>query len=345
METLRTIRRTRALTLLDLAALTGIPARTLAEAEYGLRRLETAEREMLALVLGLSSQDLTGAHPRMYRGATRLEAIPWPDQRVLQVLAGLALVATVTTGSLELADRLNQVRWPQFARTHHAGVATLDEAIGSRALETLALQPTRAEAARLWQATLVSWAAQASTEREALAPPLLVAPTPGDEVAPAPLPVIEAVPAFRMTDAGPVGCPVVPTAGRVVLTQGYGVGSHAPAAIWGAVDLAVDSNGDGYADQAGSWYQPIVATHDGRVTVTLDSYPGGNYVSIIDPSGVWRTGYGHLALVTVLSGQFVRAGDQIGLMGSTGASSGPHLDYQVWRNEVNLDPTALVGCW
>jgi murein DD-endopeptidase MepM/ murein hydrolase activator NlpD len=40
----------------------------------------------------------------------------------------------------------------------------------------------------------------------------------------------------------------------------------------------------------------------------------------------------------------VRAGEVIGLAGSTGEASGPHLDYQVWDGEVNVDPTALVGC-
>jgi murein DD-endopeptidase MepM/ murein hydrolase activator NlpD len=147
--------------------------------------------------------------------------------------------------------------------------------------------------------------------------------------------VIEAAPAFVLTEAGPMGCPVRPTAGRVVMTQGYGVGTHAPADIWGAIDLAVEGN---------SWYQPIVATHDGHVTVTLDSYPAGNHVWVNEPGGVWRTGYSHLAVVTVAGGQFVRAGEQIGLMGSSGVSTGPHLDYQVWRGGVNVDPTWLVGC-
>ncbi|NTU84383.1 MAG: M23 family metallopeptidase [Chloroflexales bacterium] len=152
------------------------------------------------------------------------------------------------------------------------------------------------------------------------------------------------VPAFTLSEQGPLGCPVKPARGAVVMTQGYGVGTHAPAEIWGAIDLAVDGDGDGYAEVASSWYVPIVATHDGTVTVSLDSDPAGNNVSISEPGGVWRTSYSHLALVTVVSGQFVRAGEQIGLMGSTGKASGPHLDYQVWRGGVNIDPTALVGC-
>jgi murein DD-endopeptidase MepM/ murein hydrolase activator NlpD len=129
-----------------------------------------------------------------------------------------------------------------------------------------------------------------------------------------------------------------------VITQGYGVGTHAPAHVWGAVDLAVDGNGDGIAEPGSSWYTPIVATHNGVVRVTLDSYPAGHHVWVMAPDGIWRTGYAHLAVVTVIDGQYVQAGDVIGLMGNTGFASGPHLDYQVWRGDENIDPTTLVGC-
>lgn len=145
-----------------------------------------------------------------------------------------------------------------------------------------------------------------------------------------------------MSDAGPVGCPVMPASGRVVMTQGYGVGSHAPAAIWGAVDLVVDGDGDGVAEPGASWDAPIVATHDGTVTATPNSNPAGNHVWVTSPDGVWKTGYSHLSQILVSTGQTVRAGEQIGLLGSTGMSSGPHLDYQVWRGGTNVDPTGLV---
>lgn len=129
----------------------------------------------------------------------------------------------------------------------------------------------------------------------------------------------------------------------MVITQGYGVGSHAPVEVWGAVDLAVDGDGDGYADPGATWYTPVVATHAGVVEVELESYPAGNHVWVRDEASGWRTGYSHLALVTVISGQQVRPGEVIGMVGSSGVSSGPHLDYQVWRGETNIDPTGLVG--
>lgn len=129
-------------------------------------------------------------------------------------------------------------------------------------------------------------------------------------------------------DETPSGNPLnVPNA---VMTQGYGVGSHAPADVWGAIDLAIDSNGDGSADPQGTWDQPIYATHSGMVEVTENSFPAGNHVWVINQH--FKTSYAHLNGFAVGDGQIVRRGDVIGYIGSTGQSSGPHLDYQVWQN-------------
>lgn len=135
---------------------------------------------------------------------------------------------------------------------------------------------------------------------------------------------------------------------HTVMTQGYGVGTHAPAAVWGAIDLAIDSTGDGRANPEGTWNHPIYATHHGVVKVTPNSYPAGNHVWVTNDA--YRTGYAHLADFAVTSGQFVEAGDLIGFIGSTGMSSGPHLDYQVWVlqhgqwvNHNPLDFGALDG--
>lgn len=122
----------------------------------------------------------------------------------------------------------------------------------------------------------------------------------------------------------------------VVITQGYGVGTHAPAAAWGALDIAIDSDGDGDADPPGSDGAPVYATHTGIVEITPNSVPGGNHIWVRGEQ--YKTGYAHLKGFAVESGQVVTRGTIIGYMGSTGQSSGPHLDYQVWENNVNKNP-------
>mgnify|MGYP005848631041 CR=1 FL=1 len=131
---------------------------------------------------------------------------------------------------------------------------------------------------------------------------------------------------------------------RSVITQDYGVGTHAPAHIWGAVDLAIDGTGTGRADPDATQGHPIYATHAGMVTVTPNSWPAGNHVWITNEP--YRTGYAHLHDVAVQSGQIVARGQKIGTVGSTGQSSGPHLDYQVWHMQngqwVNLNPRDFI---
>ncbi|MEI7769861.1 MAG: M23 family metallopeptidase [Chloroflexales bacterium] len=322
MAPLRTIRTSRSLTFIDLSSLTSIPARTLAEAEYGLRPLSHDERGRLAFVLGMRATEISvPLQPASARTIARM--VPaLPDA---PALVAAALAATLATAAMQ--GGVPQISLPQPApRAAPAPIQT-------GAQGDLAATTGNKAAAAISEARLATLAERAAAPIEPIAPTLFLAPTPA-----------EPTPIFLMTAAGPTGCPVQPTSGHTVLTQGYGVGSHAPAEIWGAVDLAIDSDGDGYAEPGATWYTPVVATHAGVVRVDLDSYPAGNHVWVSDRASPWRTGYSHLAIVTVISGQHVRAGEVIGMVGSTGESSGPHLDYQVWNGEVNVDPTKLVGC-
>jgi murein DD-endopeptidase MepM/ murein hydrolase activator NlpD len=135
-------------------------------------------------------------------------------------------------------------------------------------------------------------------------------------------------------DDEPWGNPII--AGRVVMTQGYDVGTHAPAATWGAIDMAVDGDGDGQADIDASFGVPVRATMGGIVKVDYDSYPAGNHVWVIGDR--FKTGYAHLDQILVQDGQIVQRGDIIGTVGSTGLSSGPHLHYHIWLDGVNVNP-------
>lgn len=123
---------------------------------------------------------------------------------------------------------------------------------------------------------------------------------------------------------------------RTVITQGYGVGTHAPASVWGGVDLAIDGDGDGKADPQGTWYAPVYATHDGIARVRSNTWPGGNYLAV--ENSRYKTAYAHLDSYAVIDGQPVVRGQLIGYVGSTGMSSGPHLHYEVWEYGVNRNP-------
>jgi transcriptional regulator with XRE-family HTH domain len=348
MNQLRSLRLSRALTYLDLAALSGIPARLIAEAELGLRSLTGQQYSQLALVLGVGTQRLVEPVARQQTASlpTIRQIKPFPPALAALAVAGtlatsLSVAQNVPVWSLALPASGTVGAPAEPLRAAGSAGGALRSALMMSGVEA---QPEDEAPSLATSANTLPVAAPAPTAQPQ-SPQLLVAALPPPE--PIPLPPAQSAPQsqrFVLSERGPLGCPVTPSQGRVVMTQGYGVGSHAPAATWGAIDLAVDGDGDGYAEPAASWYTPIVATHDGVVTVTLDSYPGGNHVWVRSNDTPWRTGYAHLALVTVISGQYVRAGDVIGMLGSSGMSSGPHLDYQVWNGSVNVDPTELVGC-
>ncbi len=82
---------------------------------------------------------------------------------------------------------------------------------------------------------------------------------------------------------------------------------------------------------------PVVATADGRVAFA--GYRRGYGKMVIVDHGLGRvTKYGHLAKLTVSNGEEVVRGQTIGLLGSTGRSTGPHLHYEVVVNGHAVDP-------
>jgi murein DD-endopeptidase MepM/ murein hydrolase activator NlpD len=78
-------------------------------------------------------------------------------------------------------------------------------------------------------------------------------------------------------------------------------------------------------------------------TVVWASYRGGygNLVVVDHGNGI-ATYYAHLSSVTVAAGERVLAGQKVGLAGSTGRSTGPHLHYEVRVQNVPVDPTSTL---
>lgn len=81
----------------------------------------------------------------------------------------------------------------------------------------------------------------------------------------------------------------------------------------------------------------VKSTGAGRVTVAENSGGYGNMVEIDHGQGV-STRFGHLSAILVRVGDRVEAGDIIGRAGSTGRSTGPHVHYEVRRNDTPVDP-------
>lgn len=82
---------------------------------------------------------------------------------------------------------------------------------------------------------------------------------------------------------------------------------------------------------------PVVAAFDGRVRVSSYSGGYGNLVVIRHENGL-ETYYGHLSKRKVEAGDWVHAGDEIGLGGSTGRSTGPHLHFETRYQGFAFDP-------
>ena len=86
---------------------------------------------------------------------------------------------------------------------------------------------------------------------------------------------------------------------------------------------------------------PVAAAFDGRVRISTYTKGYGNLVVIRHENGL-ETFYGHLSRRDVYPGDWVSSGDIIGLGGSTGRSTGPHLHFEVRYHGFAFDPQWLA---
>lgn len=87
---------------------------------------------------------------------------------------------------------------------------------------------------------------------------------------------------------------------------------------------------------------PVGATADGLVIYAAPHAGYGNLVIVYHSNGI-TSRYGHLSRISVEAGQRVKRGDQVGNVGSTGRSTGPHVHYEIRENDQSVDPLRYAG--
>ena len=77
-----------------------------------------------------------------------------------------------------------------------------------------------------------------------------------------------------------------------------------------------------------------------RFSGTMDDF---GLVVWLDHDNEVVTVYAHLSELRVETGDQLARGHIVGLSGSTGNASGPHLHFEIWRRGVQLDPVTMLG--
>lgn len=102
---------------------------------------------------------------------------------------------------------------------------------------------------------------------------------------------------------------------------------------WGKMHKGVDITGN----------RNIIASDNGVVTYTGNKGDGYGNKVIIDHKNGYVTVYGHLSKIETSKGKIVEKGEKIGIMGSTGDSTGIHLHFEILRNGVAENPLKFLS--
>ncbi len=130
--------------------------------------------------------------------------------------------------------------------------------------------------------------------------------------------------------SAPSGKFMWPVAGRI--TSGFGNRIHPIFGVWrfhSGIDIAAP-------------YGTLIKAADGGQVVQAGYFGGYGYSIMVYHGGGFATWYAHLSSIRVSVGQFVERGQVIGLVGSTGWSTGPHLHFEVRINGAAQNPLAYL---
>ena len=118
-----------------------------------------------------------------------------------------------------------------------------------------------------------------------------------------------------------------------VITSGFGYRlhpfGHQEWKFHGGIDIGV------------AYGTPVYTTNDG-IVIFADWNSGHGQMVVVDHGNEISTRYAHLSSILAVVGDAVGAGDMIGLVGSTGMSTGPHLHYEIWFSDERADPLGYL---
>ena len=210
-----------------------------------------------------------------------------------------------------------------------AGVVAVGSAVGAgnapaasdaqQAFPASAVQPTTSPVA-------------AGTE-ELTFPRSDVGSTPAPAAPPAPVEPAAAAPAAAPPAPAPPARPLAAPLAQLRLTSPFGLRANP---FGGAAEMHTG------VDYGAACTTPVLAAGAGTVTETgWHPYGGGNRI-VVDHGNGLKTTYNHLASIGVSVGQAVAVGQPIAGVGSTGASTGCHLHFEVVLNGQTVDPLGFI---
>ncbi len=230
-------------------------------------------------------------------------------KEVQQILIAQEKAIAAEKAAREREARIEKERQAQAAREAKARAeAEAAQAAAQKEAEQQAAKDAAAQQAaqeKASQAAKSSGSMKQSTPKASTPAPAPAAPTPSAPATPKPSP-----------SSG--GLFIHPTVGAV--TQGYGSA--------GGENGYTFHNGIDFGGPVGT---PIVAAATGTVITASGGGPYGNHIMIAHQLNgkTYTTLYAHMSALNAHAGQRVSQGEQIGLRGSTGNSTGPHLHFEI----------------
>jgi murein DD-endopeptidase MepM/ murein hydrolase activator NlpD len=205
------------------------------------------------------------------------------------------------------------------------GAAAINEAAGTVEEPAAAVEPVAAQPA----VTVVA-------DAELVFDRPVVSSKPAPAASPAPKAKVVAASA----PAAPASSPAAPSQGLSAPLASMKVSS--PFGL--RVNPLTGSTGEWHTgiDLTGACSTPVFAAGSGTVVEAgWSQYGGGNRI-VVDHGNGLKTTYNHLASIGVAVGQSVTKGAQIAGVGTTGASTGCHLHFEVMVNDKTVDPSSFI---